>query len=520
MFGLFNQDRHLPPLSTFALEGYDPDFSLGHLVPGVDNLRHDVSISPTFVATTRKIAFQLIRRHAGREYLEPQTQNIGWGQEVDTYKQQYKELMFQAINQAKGRREVQVTFLCQAAAIKMLLEECNSQFDHFVGGIKQTVRKVDLVDFNETVESPKLKDHLQRIIQERVAILRTVGLEMCSYWAEVEEKDIVPMREAVFGMGKCVFLDLLVNPLLYSDQLDNELFTISEYDLALGRRLEDADKYENLLFFLRRLINQLDAKDESDRPILVERRLTSDALEDEVGEQQRQEYNQKIEGWIKGHQNIDKLVNWQATKAELSAQKKAKADRETIFGYQEMLRHQKRALHFFYRQFSKKKLMNRIAASYEMQPEYLEYCPPLGAHQIVHYLIVPKSRKSVKNRLKRLQKLYGRTFSLRPLNKKIKSMEQMTVAKRKVYLARFLNSFSRYHRDYSNCLLLLDAMQRINLAYEDKVLSLSRENNTLYEFLLPPRTGYHQGAHHQPCGYQGRPSRIYRYYPSNECQGP
>ena len=485
MFGFLNQDQHLPPLSAFHLDRYEVDFSLENLSPGVDNVRHDVSISPTFVATTRKIAFQLIRRHAGSAYLEPRPQETGWGKEVDTYKQQYRALMLQAVNQAKGRRETQVIFLCQAAIVKLLLEELNAQFDHFVGGIKQTVRKVDLVDYNDTAESPKLKDHLQRIIQERVTILRTVGLEMCSFWAEVEIKDIMPMREAIFGQGWCVFLDLLANPLLYSDQLDNELFTIAEYDLALGRRLEDADKYENLLFFLRRLINQLDVKNESERPILLERRLTSDALEDEVGEKQRQEYNQKIEGWLKGPQNIDKLVNWQATKAELYSQKKAKADRETLFGYQEMLRSQKRALHFFYRQFTRKKLMDRIAASYEIQPEYLEYCPPLGAHQIVQYLVDPKSRKGIKSRLKRLQKLYGRSFSLRPLNKKIKSMEQMTVTKRKLYLARFLNSFSRYHRDYSNCLLLLDAMQRVNLAYEEKILSLSRENNTLYEFLLP-----------------------------------
>jgi len=165
--------------------------------------------------------------------------------------------------------------------------------------------------------------------------------------------------------------------------------------------------------------------------------------------------------------------------------KKSKSDRQRIAQHRARIRHQKRVLHFFYRQFSKARLMNRIAASYEMQPEYLEYCPPLGPHQIAEYLFVPKSRKGVRSRLKRLQKLYERTFTLRPLNKKIKSMEQMTVAKRKVYLARFLTAFARYHRDYSNCMLVREAMQRVNLAYEEKIIALSRENNTLYEFLLP-----------------------------------
>ncbi len=61
----------------------------------------------------------------------------------------------------------------------------------------------------------------------------------------------------------------------------------------------------------------------------------------------------------------------------------------------------------------------------------------------------------------------------------------MTTAKRKAYLIRFLNSFARYHRDRSNADVVREAMERVNLATDEKVVTLSRENNTLYEFLLP-----------------------------------
>jgi hypothetical protein len=64
-------------------------------------------------------------------------------------------------------------------------------------------------------------------------------------------------------------------------------------------------------------------------------------------------------------------------------------------------------------------------------------------------------------------------------------MEQMTAAKSKSYLLRFINAFARYHRDKSNAEIFEESFGRIHLTAEEKIILLSRENNTLYEFLLP-----------------------------------
>jgi hypothetical protein len=61
----------------------------------------------------------------------------------------------------------------------------------------------------------------------------------------------------------------------------------------------------------------------------------------------------------------------------------------------------------------------------------------------------------------------------------------MAAAKKKSYVIRFVNAFARYHRDKSNAEIFQESMERIHLATEKKVLLLSRENNTRYEFLLP-----------------------------------
>ncbi len=485
MFGFLQRARKIPPLSKFPLKSYRNDFSLEKLVVGVDNIRYDVLLSPTFVTSTRKIVARLVARHASVEKMDRDALPVNWIKEVDGYKQLYIELMRDAINQAKGRREVQIEWLAQTAMIKMLLEEIRLQYEHLIARMKKAVRRSELAVHNDLAEAPKLKGRLQRIQQERDDILRKVGKEICGFWTEVDRKEVLPMHEAVFGERSSFIADLLDNPVLHTDNPENDLFLIYEYDVVLGRRIEDPDKYETLLFFIRQTLNLVDLGGSPKGGQSVEQRLSPQELQDgDSPPDNPQSYYRKIEALFKYPGNMDLLLNWQMTKGRLQDLKKNKADAKALAALQKRIRHQKKLLNFFYRQFRNNRLMNRIVASYEMQPEYQEYCPPLIPQQIIQYLTVPKSRKIIRNRLKRMKKIYNRDFSLRPLFKKIKAMEQMTSAKRKGYLMRFMNAFARLHRDKSNADLIGEAMERVNLATEEKVTTLSRENNTLYEFLL------------------------------------
>lgn len=486
MFGFFRKISKLPPLSEFSLQQYSHDFSLDRLVPGVDNIRYDVNISQVFVSETKKIVEQLIIRHAGLEKRMAKPKQVGWVKQVDRYKRLYEDLLEDAVNRAKGDREIQVEYLAQAALVKLLLEEVKSQFDRLIGRLKKSVRKSELAVHNDLAESPKLKGRLQHVLQDRDSIIKQVGLEVLSFWAEVEIKQVRPMHEAVFGKRATFFEDCLKNPMLHVAQASNEFFMIAEYDLVLGKRIEDADKYEPLLYLIRQLLNLIDVKDPSAKGISVDQRMTlPDLADDDDMEQRRRVYNQKIDHLLLYPDNVNRLLNWQNSKEQYQNLKKQKNDRKQAAGLKKKIDNQKKILQFFYRQFNRSGIMERIAASYVMQPEYLEYCPPLLPQQVIQYLTVPRSRKVIKSRLQRMKKVYGRTFSLRPLAKKIKTMEQMAIATKKAYLVRFLNAFFRFHRDWRNAELMRDAMERIHLATEEKVLTLSRENNTLYEFLLP-----------------------------------
>ncbi len=486
MFKTFFQSRPLPPLDDFALKDYTVSFSLERLVPGVDNIRSDVLVSPVFTSATRKLVAQLVARHAGVEKRGgTDSPPVSLIKEVGSYKQLYKEVMVDAVNKAKARHEPQIEYLAQAAVIKMLLEEIRLQYDHLVGSMKKTVRKTDLTVHNDWTEAPKLKDKLQLIMQDRETILQRVGLEISGYWVEVERKEIRVMREAIFGNRSTFFEDLLTTPLLHVQNPENEIFMLGEFDIALGRRVEDPDKYGNLLFFIRHLFHQVNQQSSPEHKTPLDKRLSASDMElTELSESDQKVYSQKIDGWLRCLGNMDVLLNWQRTHAEWQTAKKQKADPAEIARLKQLALKQKTVLDFFYTQFRQKGVIERIAASYEMQPEYLEYCPPLVPQQIMQYLVMPKARKAIKARLKRLANVYGRDFSLSPLNRKIKAMEQMSAAKSKAYLIRFLNGFARYHRDLSNIAIMREAMERAHLAVEEKTVTLSRENNTLYEFLL------------------------------------
>src|SRR5258708_26449872 len=52
-----------------SLSGYVPSLALENLVPGIDNVRHDVFLSPRFIETARLHLFKLITRHGAVEDL-------------------------------------------------------------------------------------------------------------------------------------------------------------------------------------------------------------------------------------------------------------------------------------------------------------------------------------------------------------------------------------------------------------------------------------------------------------------
>ncbi|MDX2454430.1 hypothetical protein [Desulfosarcina sp.] len=476
----------MPGLKDFPMESYSTDFSLERLVLGVDNIRCDVRMSPAFCSATAKLAALLIERETGIWTTSEKKRLSVLSREQESYRQLYGQIMSDAVNKARAAKEMQVDFLAQIAILSMVHDEIRKQYDILIGHCKIAIRRSDLAHHEDHKKALKLKENLAHVLQSRESVQQKVGLELCGYFREIRETDIREMREAVFGQDLPFLFDLLTNPIVHMDNPFNDHFMIEEYDLCLGRRVEDPDRYEMMLSLMRSIFGFLDMEETAAISWTLDRRRREISAAELPGKDEAKKFQlQRLDQWIKRPENIDLLLNRDLAKKQYKALKRSRADKETRLTHRLRMKNQRLLMGYFFRQFSRTGLMERITASYEMQTLYRDYCPPLVPQQILQFLINPKSRKLVRNRLKRLKQLYGKTFSMWPLNRKVVQMERMGRRRKKQYLVRFLRAFSRYHRDFCCFNIYRDAAERINLVTDKKILALSKANRTLYEFLLP-----------------------------------
>jgi len=460
----------LPATDVFPLSTYALNFSIERILPGVDNVRHDVHISPGFHGAATKVIVQLIAKHFQLPDRFPVDKPAAMAKKTHAFREMYRILMEDAIHKSKLFNERQIDSLALAAFIRMLVEETRKQFDRMTGQIKNIIRKYEQTDHQDLKEAVKTKEALSNVLQNRDAILRHVGQELFDISGEVHRGELKAMREANFGVDTLVSDDVLDNPIFHTDNPYNDTFLIEAYDVVFGRRLEDPDRYDSLMAHIKRLLALITGREGPPS------NAAGDADPDGSID---------VDGLIKHVDNIDLLVDYYAGRARLIKAKKAPSIGENIPALRRRLRGQRRILNLFYREFSKVGLVERMAASYEMRPIYRNYCPPLVPQQVLQFMIDRRSRKAAIRRLKQLRKLYNRSFTLRPLKKKIKRLRLLTGREKKIYLIRFLKGMVRYHRDLENFKILNEAMERINLTNDEKTIHLSRANNTLYAFLLP-----------------------------------
>ena len=191
-----------------------------------------------------------------------------------------------------------------------------------------------------------------------------------------------------------------------------------------------------------------------------------------------------MDGWIKQVDNIDKLFNYFETEVALKQLKARNADPRKIQAVNDVLLIQKKLLNQIFGLILKEHMMGGVVAAYLMQPMFHHYCPPLSPQECLQYLVVPKARKNTIRKLKRFKKYFGKSFPLSLMKKIVWKIWWTSRNARKKYLVRFLRDFAAYHRDLKNYALIKEASDCINVTTDEKLITLSRSNHSLYEFIL------------------------------------
>ena len=440
-------EEALPP----QLSSYKPSLTLQGLQLGVDNLRHDVHLSPKFVEQARLQIARLIMRHGDMEGLlaaenteRPASNHFIGSTPVlkapaaktggSELKPLLADLHVSVLNRAKAAENLSIDVLGRAAIVKFLRIELNSQFAQVLERGRMMLKTY------EGVRQQKALEYRERVASFQVAkkiILRKTGQELFRVLREIEKETLARMRRSLFGNQSEVEYKLFLNPLVFTED-GCDTYLNAEHYVMLGNFDRDPDRFSNV----RRVA----------REFLLSLKLSSKA-EDEV----------VVDGWLNVPENAHELIG------------AGQPDETTHEG-----RSQKKRLEAWVELLEREKLMDHVIASYEVVPLLAEYSPRINAQQLKNGLISREERDRVEKLIEEHNKLSAQSLYA--------AMERVAACRggeRAKMAARFLRDFLRYHRDLRRLEALNSTMDSGNLIGNWKIRELSAMNGTLYEFLLP-----------------------------------
>ena len=444
-------DKPAPP----NLAASTPSVALEGISVGVDNLRHDVVLSPRFVELGRAQIARLIARHGELEGLlsaeaprstqgpswmrnqagktaRPKTDPSGW-------KSALTELHVASLNRAKKEAQLSVDVLARLAVTKFLRTEMNLQFLQVLERCRVLLKSYD------NMRQGKAHEYRERLaafqVRKRI-ILRKTGQEIFETLREVEKSTLAHTRRSLFGeetlRGSYFTYPLFLNRLLFSEDGRDD-YLCAEHYVMLGNWDRDPDRYGRM------------------------REVSSGFLRSQYGEEVSAE---KLDAWMNVPENARELVGTGTPE-----------DSDEGLAQQERLAEWVRLL-------EDERVMENVIASYHVVPLLSEYAPRINAQQLKNALI----DRTECDRVERMIQEHGK-LSPNSLYAAVAKVASCRGAERAKVAARFLGDFFHYHRDLRRLETLNAALDSVNLVGNERLQELSRVNGTLYEFLLPEEQG-------------------------------
>src|SRR6202047_5669070 len=109
----------MPPAApSKALKSYNVMIPMGSLAIGVDNIHHDVFLSPKFVQAARDYLFDLIRQSTASTYLPGIELRTSRGPDGAGFRKLLSELLQSSLTQAQYHKNIEIDLLFRLALLK------------------------------------------------------------------------------------------------------------------------------------------------------------------------------------------------------------------------------------------------------------------------------------------------------------------------------------------------------------------------------------------------------------------
>src|SRR5215467_9030382 len=122
------------------LTSYNLTLPMGTLAIGVDNIHHDVYLSPRFVQACRDYLFELIRQHSASSFMSGVELRNAKTIDGTGFRKLLSELLQSAVTQAKFHKNIEIDVLFRLAVLKFITQELANQFANIILEGKEWIR--------------------------------------------------------------------------------------------------------------------------------------------------------------------------------------------------------------------------------------------------------------------------------------------------------------------------------------------------------------------------------------------
>lgn len=513
-----------------TLKSYNVTLPMSTLAIGVDNIRHDVFLSPKFVQIARDYLFDLIRQNATNSYLSGVEFRSSKPADSTAFRKVLADLLRNSLTTAKHQKNMEIDLVFRLAILKFLTGELQSQFANVILDGKEYIRKRGEY-FESSQQAHVIKARLTEMQSARRDVLRLIGQTVAQILVDIEENVVAKARRALFGEDYAAYYELLKNRLIFLDGGKDDFYFLEHYVL-LGNYARDPDRFEAIDALFQEFLKEAGIVLPKESPTTKAgddfRELTAEAekAQEELStlDEQRESLQKKLE---RGDNLLNKFLSG-ANPAELrasltNAEKRIKGlqlkleqlgpqlelakqqadfvNKDTQGKLGDYLNDPENARRLFdtatgdeaERAFrarllgqltsllEARELTVHLLASYEIRPMAGDFCPPVHLQQLKKAVVSREEARRVEELLKQVP---ARRLSMKPIEEVTKRVRRYSKEETQAMVAKFAGDFLRLRRDLRDAEHLTACMERVNLITAEKVRELSRLNNKLYECLL------------------------------------
>jgi hypothetical protein len=531
------------------LKPYSAELPLGSLAVGVDNIHHDVFLSPTFAEATEAYLLEFIRQIANLPFLSQTDRmqaerrqsgrreadrKVPRAPEAASWKRQLSDLLHAGLQKSKYEKNIEIDLLLRVTLLKYLTQEIGTQFANLLLEAKEWIRGRG-EHFDRTEQAHVIKARLAELQADRRNLFRNVGQHVFQAILDIEENGLARSRKALFGEEGSTASDILNNRLAFVEGGKDDVLFLEQYVL-LGNYLRDQDRFETfdgvLLDFLRESILAGDQGNDLNDSWHEHQKLVDSAVayRAEIArlEQERETLGRKLER----SESLMGRVGFGSDPATLRA---------SITDVEKRLRHARRKLEeanprieasrgeadYLAKQYQERlgdylnqpenarrlfdpaapgeprgsaaemraRLLEELIVRLEQRDLLVHILASYQLRNICHDYCPPIHLQQLKKALvsreefKRVEDILkqfpARQYSTQRIDELSKKIRKTPRDEVRAVTLRFAEDFMRLRRDTRNFERLSAAMERIHLVRNERTRELSEMNRSLYEFLLP-----------------------------------